>query len=149
MVLGFVLPVAQRLEKAKLLASKGVYFPSLCSDEVRNTWGVRIGNGVLIHKSSVITPGVTIDHFVGINSGAHIEESTIGMGCIITPNVFIGEGSRIGQGTIIYPNTTVLPKTTIGDHCVIGANEVVHADIPSGARYFKGKVHKDILVTRI
>ncbi|MEK6823201.1 MAG: hypothetical protein AABY13_05205, partial [Nanoarchaeota archaeon] len=34
MVLGFVLPVAQRLEKAKLLASKGVYFPSLCSDEV-------------------------------------------------------------------------------------------------------------------
>jgi acetyltransferase-like isoleucine patch superfamily enzyme len=82
---------------------------------------ISIGNNVSIAGHCAI---VDVTHPVGAIQAGHK------MGVCIDParsKVNIGENSFIGFGAIVLPNVT------IGRNCVVGAGSVVTGDVPDGA----------------
>lgn len=63
-----------------------------------------------------------------------------GEGCLVMPNVYIGNHVRIGNNCVIYPNVTIL------DHCIIGNNVIIQPGtvIGSDAFYYNKKTNRDI-----
>ena len=61
--------------------------------------------------------------------------STVGEGSIIQPNVFIGNNVTIGKNCLIHPNVTIYDNSIIGNNVIIHANTVLGAD----AFYYKNR----------
>lgn len=59
--------------------------------------------------------------------------STIGVGTVLQPNVFVGNHVSIGKNCIIHPNVSIYDHSVIGDHVIIHSGAVIGAD----AFYFK------------
>lgn len=119
---------------------------------------IRIGNGVLIGRSSQIKAragSIFIDDFANISSGCLIgstSEVHIGKHCLFANGCYIGGiqhgfdrtdvpiarqalnskgGIRIGDDVWLGANVVVNDGVTIGHGAVIGAGSVVTKDIPS------------------
>ncbi len=133
--MGFPLPTRRRLDIARKLMDSGFVIPAIISDTSRNTYGVTVGHGTMVHNQSKICPGVTLGNFVMVNCFSCIEKSIIGDGVLVSPNCFIGWGVSIGEATTIYPNASVRPEVKIGKDCVIGMGVVVHRDLEDNTVY--------------
>lgn len=55
-------------------------------------------------------------------------DATMGEGCIIMPNVFIGKQVQIGKNCIIHPGVVIHADTIIGDDVIIQSNTVIGGD---------------------
>lgn len=111
--------------------------------------GVRIGNGVRICSSAVISGAGNLSIGSGTWIGPKVfivcsSEINIGSCCDIAPRVYIGDGTheitpemdriagidtakpiQIGDGCWICANSTILPGVTIGEKCVVASGAVV------------------------
>jgi UDP-3-O-[3-hydroxymyristoyl] glucosamine N-acyltransferase len=67
-------------------------------------------------------------------------QSAVGEGTYLYPNVFIGHHVTIGKNCIIYPNVTIM------DHCIIGDNVIIQAGtvIGSNSFYYNSKKDREV-----
>ena len=106
----------------------------------------RTVTGVEIHPGATIGRRVFIDHGSGVVIG---EQAVIGHDVTIFHQVTLGAvgwwtdnqrpaGQRrhpvVGDRVIIGCNASVLGPVTIGDDAIVGAQALVTADVPAGAR---------------
>ena len=70
-----------------------------------------------------IGEGCTIAQNVYIGHGAKI-----GDGVTLMPGVFIGDGAEVGEGSILYPNVVLYHECKIGKNCIIHAGTVIGSD---------------------
>jgi UDP-3-O-[3-hydroxymyristoyl] glucosamine N-acyltransferase len=86
---------------------------------------------------------IALDYFPTQHSENEMinSDATIGEGCIIYPNVFVGKNVKIGNNCIIYPNTTIYPNTVIGDNVIIQSNTAIGSEAfyynKQGGQYLK------------
>lgn len=73
------------------------------------------------------------------------DTAVIGEGCIIMPNVFIGNHVKIGSNSVIHPNVTIHDYTEIGDNVVIQSGTVIGSD----AFYYNTKKNRDVWYKRM
>lgn len=76
------------------------------------------------------------------------ETATLGKGCKIGANSYIGKNVVLGDGTVLYPNVTIMDDTNIGNGCTIWSGTVIrerteighyclfHANVSIGADGF-------------
>ena len=83
------------------LLADGFEFPTLVDQEIQDKFEVSLGRGCDSVQQSRSQPSVKMGDFVAVNAYSVIESSEIGDGVVITPQVFVGAGSKIGRGTII------------------------------------------------
>ncbi len=76
------------------------------------------GVTIINPSSTYISPDAEIENDTIIYPGSYIENSKIGEGCVLYPNVFIKD-SEISSGTIVYP-FTVIENSKIGKNCKVG-----------------------------
>jgi len=99
-----------------------------------------LGNkyGISIPASTVIGPGLCIDHFGGIFVNG---SCVIGKDCTVSQNVTLGRANRgrrrgapvIGDRVYIGPGAKVVGAVRVGSDVAIGANAVVTEDVPDSA----------------
>lgn len=53
------------------------------------------------------------------------ETATLGKGCKIGANSYIGKNVVLGDGTVLYPNVTIMDDTNIGNGCTIWSGTVI------------------------
>ena len=94
--------------------------------------------GIEIHPAASISPGVFIDHGMGVVIG---ETAEVGVGTVIYQGVSLGgtgkqTGKRhptVGEHCVISAGAKVLGDITIGDYAKVGAGAVVLRDVPPHA----------------
>ncbi|KAF2956399.1 serine acetyltransferase [Marinitoga sp. 38H-ov] len=89
-----------------------------------------------IHPSAELSPGIVIDHGIGIVIGS---TAKVGKGTLIYHQVTLGakhikKGKRhpdIGENVILGTGAKILGDIYIGDNSVVAANSVVLENVPS------------------
>lgn len=76
-----------------------------------------------IHTTAVIGENVYIGEFTCI-----CQNSSVGTGSKIYPQVYIGDNVKIGDNTIIYPGVKIYHDCIIGSNCIIHSGVVIGAD---------------------
>jgi UDP-3-O-[3-hydroxymyristoyl] glucosamine N-acyltransferase len=82
-----------------------------------------------IHPSAVIAPSAHIDPTAHI--GAHCtvgERVKVGAHCVLQPGVVVGNDSVLGEGTNLFPNVTVYSDSQIGRRVRIHSGTVIGSD---------------------
>ena len=118
-------PTDVRLQMGLELLADGFEFPTLVDQEIQDKFKVSLGRGVIVYNKAEVNPSVKMGDFVAVNAYSVIESSEIGDGVVITPQVFVGAGSKIGRGTIIQPGARIMYGANVGEFCNIGPNCVV------------------------
>ncbi len=100
------------------------------------------GKALLIVENPFEAYCKIVNHFRPFVSASKMisDNSSIGEGTYLYPNVFIGNNVLIGKNCIIHPNVTIL------DHCIIGDNVIIQAGtvIGSDAFYYNTKKDREI-----
>lgn len=94
--------------------------------------------GIEIHPAARISPGVFIDHGMGVVIG---ETAEVGFGTVIYQGVTLGgtgkqTGKRhptVGEHCVISAGAKVLGDISVGDYAKVGAGAVVLRDVPAHA----------------
>ncbi|GAB6189028.1 serine O-acetyltransferase [Marinitoga arctica] len=89
-----------------------------------------------IHPAAKLSPGIVIDHGLGIVIGS---TTTVGKGTLIYHQVTLGakhikNGKRhpdIGENVILGAGSKILGDIIVGDNSVVAANSVVLTNVPS------------------
>lgn len=76
-----------------------------------------------IHKQAEVGANVYVGQHTVIEVGA-----TIGEGCKLFPQVYIGDRVKVGKNTILFPGVKVYNDCVIGDNCIIHAGTVIGSD---------------------
>ena len=82
-----------------------------------------ISESTFIHPSASVHASTYLGAFAVIEAGA-----TVGEGCKVFPQVYIGDRVRIGKNTILYPGVKIYHDCVIGDNCIIHAGTVIGSD---------------------
>ena len=70
-------------------------------------------------------PGLpAFEHEIHPSAVVH-ETATLGKGCKIGANSYIGKNVVLGDGTVLYPNVTIMDDTNIGNGCTIWSGTVI------------------------
>jgi acetyltransferase-like isoleucine patch superfamily enzyme len=105
---------------------------------VMHRWrGVNIGKGVYIGHEVMFDRVFTDQIFIGDNTSVG-DRAIITAHANIPSNTILKkiyprkiQQTRIGKGVWIMPNVTIIPGVTIGDEVVIATGAVVTKDVPS------------------
>ena len=82
-----------------------------------------------IHSTAVIAKSAQIDPSAHIGPHCVIGERVkIGANCVLLAQNFVGDDSTIGGGTRIFPNVTLYPRTQVGARVRIHAGTVIGSD---------------------
>lgn len=76
-----------------------------------------------IHPTAAIGEHVYIGEFTCIS-----QNTSIGNGTKIYPQVYLGDNVKIGESTIIYPGVKIYHDCVIGSNCIIHSGVVVGSD---------------------
>lgn len=72
---------------------------------------------------------------IGISERAIIDESaTLGQGCQIFPNAYIGKNVQLGDRCEIGPGAVIQDNCVLGDDCIVYANAVLYPNVEVGQR---------------
>ena len=82
-----------------------------------------VASSAVIHASAIVPSSVYVGAATVIEAGA-----TIGEGCKLFPQVYVGDRVKIGKNTILYPGVKIYHDCVIGDNCIIHAGTVVGSD---------------------
>lgn len=77
----------------------------------------------IIAADAVIAPDAAIQPFVVIEAGV-----VIGSGTVIGAHGFVGLGSSIGVNCIVYPNVTIRERSKIGNRVILHPGVVIGSD---------------------
>ncbi len=128
-------------------AQGGKSFATLIHPGVEPAPDVRLGQGVLINKGTLLTANISIGDHVSINPGCGIgHDAVIEDYVTLMWRVNISGNCRIKRGSLIGSGATLLPQCSLGPRTVVGAGSVVTKNLPAQvtvagvpARVIKGK----------
>lgn len=122
------------------LKAIGYSLPVICDPSVILAGNVKLGEGTMIGKGSIINANASIGKMCIINTRATIEHdcqiddfSHISVGSVLCGNVQVGRGSFIGA------NATVIQGKSIGSQCIVGAGTTVRKNIEDGRIVWSGE----------
>ncbi|QXP54445.1 UDP-3-O-(3-hydroxymyristoyl)glucosamine N-acyltransferase [Cellulophaga sp. HaHa_2_95] len=82
-----------------------------------------------VHPSAVVHATVTLGKNVQIGANVYIGKNvTIGDGTVIYPNVTVMDDSAIGMACVIWSGTVIRERTQIGHQCIFHTNVSIGAD---------------------
>ena len=82
-----------------------------------------------IHPSAVIAPSAQVDPRAHVGPHCSVgERAVIGADCVLQGGNFIGEDSVLGDGTNLFPNVTIYSRSQIGRRVRIHSGTVIGAD---------------------
>ena len=82
-----------------------------------------------ISERASVHPFATLGKGVAVGIFSIIEEETnIGDGTALLPQVYVGKNVEIGRDCIFYPGVKIYDGCKIGDRCVLHANVVIGSD---------------------
>lgn len=88
--------------------------------------------GVVIMPGCVIQPNVKIGQFTYINMGVTIgHDVSIGKYCVVNHNAGISGNVHIGDEVLIGAGATIIENNNGGNGCTVGAGAVVTKNVPS------------------
>jgi UDP-3-O-[3-hydroxymyristoyl] glucosamine N-acyltransferase len=76
-----------------------------------------------VHAQAQVGANVYIGQYAVIEVGA-----SIGEGCKIFPQVYIGDRVKLGKNTILFPGVKVYNDCVIGDNCIVHAGAIIGSD---------------------
>jgi UDP-3-O-[3-hydroxymyristoyl] glucosamine N-acyltransferase len=129
-LISLLLEPGKRLDICRQVDNIGFKLPSILESELPE--GSSIGKGVYVHDSAKISGKVSIGDFSIISAYAHLDNSKIGDGVIMSPGSKVSRNSQIGDATVLYMNAFIPESTSIGKNCIINTNAFVHKNLNSG-----------------
>lgn len=114
------------------IKSKGGNIPTLVHPKADVSRYAQLGNGVVIHSSSVVAPDVVIgDNTVVSCNCTIIHTVTIGSHCYIAGNALIGAYTNVQDNVFIGLSAVVISAKVdnIGKNAIVGAGAVVSKSI--------------------
>lgn len=99
---------------------------------------IAMANPIAKEKIIKVLPSNT-KYFTYIHPSSIIySKNTIGVGCIVAPNVVITTDVKIGNHCLINCNTSIGHDTIIGDYCTINPGAAISGNCLIGASSFFG-----------
>ncbi len=127
---------ARRWAAHQKIGKHGLRFASMISPDV-DLAGVEYDSDIIVYKSAVLGPEVTIGPSSVVFMGAVVgHESIVGKGCIIATNAVLNARVVLEEGVYVGTNATILPEVTVGAWATIGAGSVVVQDVQPGETVF-------------
>jgi UDP-3-O-[3-hydroxymyristoyl] glucosamine N-acyltransferase len=72
---------------------------------------------------------------IGISERAIVDETaTLGEGCQVFPNAYIGKNVQLGKNCEIGPGAVIQDDSVLGDDCIVYANAVLYRNVQVGQR---------------
>ena len=110
----------------------GASLNSAATHIIINTKNVTIpaGKNLLIVEQPFEAYLKIVNHFRPFHPTKELqnENTVIGEGTVIMPNVFIGKDVKIGNDCIIHPNVSLMDYTEIGNNVIIQSGTVIGSD---------------------
>lgn len=105
-----------------LIHASAVLSPSAqVGDNCHVLAGAVVGTAVELGEASIVNTNASVDHECVLDAGVHVAPGATLCGCV-----------NVGENTLIGAGSVVLPNVRIGANVVIGAGSVVTRDIPDG-----------------
>lgn len=100
-----------------------------------------LGEGTVVLAGAVVNAGAKVGAHCVINSGAIIEHDVVMGGFAqAAPGAVIGGGAVIGADAFVGLGASVRDHVTIGAGGFVAMGEVLHKDLPPGAKLLAGRV---------
>ncbi len=125
-------PQAKR-KMVEMAGTQGRKFATLVHPEVSISADVRLGEGVLINRGTILTTNIKIGEHVSINPACGIgHDAVIAAYSTLMWRVNISGASKVGEGCLLGTGATVLQGLVIGADSTVGAGAVVTKDVVAG-----------------
>lgn len=126
--------LARRAKIIKSLQDDGLTFETLISPKAVVSKGVKLGFGVIVAHSVVLSVDSEIGNFCILNTSAVIgHDAIVGHNSILAPLCFLGGKVQVMHNVLIGPHSSVLEGRTVGENSVIGCGAVVHRSVNSNS----------------
>ena len=126
-----------RLEKTRLLLSKGFNLPVGVHPRATVASDVSLGPGTVVAAGAVVNPGARVGCSVILNTSSSVDhECVIGDAAHISPGAHLAGQVEVGEAAHIGIGAVVIEGVRIGAGSVIGAGAVVLEDVPEGVIAF-------------
>lgn len=136
--------VLLRWDLAKLFRERGFEFASVIHPAAVIANDIVLHKGVQIMAGCVIQPNVTIGQDTIVNTGTTIDHDCyIGDNCHLAPGVTLCGSVNIGDNSIIGAGATVIQDIKIGESVIAAAGSVIYENISNGDRLIQRVVNKD------
>jgi sugar O-acyltransferase (sialic acid O-acetyltransferase NeuD family) len=135
-------PVA-RLRVVRQLEAMEIPFLIAIHPNATVSPSARVGKGVTIESSAVVSANAVLGNHVYVMLGAMIEhDAVIAEGATVTACVLVGSRVQIGQGAFLCDGATVLPRRVVGAGSIVAAGALVTRDVPPGVLVLGAPAHK-------
>jgi len=136
MALGFG-DCGARLAAARQWLKAGKSLPPIVHPRAVLAASARIGEGSQLMAAAVVNPDAVLGKAVIVNTGATVDhDCRLGDGVHLAPGVHLAGNVTVDEETLVGIGSAVIPDVRIGRACVIGAGSVVVRDIPNGAKAY-------------
>ncbi len=117
------------------MATHGYTFPSVVHNSAWVADSAILGQGVQIHAGAVVQPGVIIEEFAIVNTGATVDHDChlgayvhAAPGATLSGDVVVAEGAHVGTGA------SVIQGIRVGAEAMVAAGAVVVRDVDAAER---------------
>jgi sugar O-acyltransferase (sialic acid O-acetyltransferase NeuD family) len=105
---------------------------TLIHPEVSVHESIRVGDGVIICRGSILTVDIIVGDYVTVNLGCTVtHDDRIGSYVTLSPACNISGGVILEEGAFLGTNSSVIEGVTIGAWSKVGAGAAVIRDIPA------------------
>ena len=116
---------------------KGAFFANIIHPTVLIADYSRIGTGVIICPRTIISTNVKIDDFVLINTFCVVgHDVTIESGCTLSAQCDLMGGAYLEEESFLGSGARIFPNVRVGKQSKIGAGSVVIRNVPSNVSIF-------------
>jgi UDP-N-acetylbacillosamine N-acetyltransferase len=118
------------------IAARGYRFATLVHPDTSIGSSVQLGVGTLVMPRAVVNFGAAVQDGCIINTAAVVEhDCRVNAWVHLGPSSVLGGGVTIGEETLIGLGAKVMPNLTVCDHVTIGAGATVTRSIKQAGTY--------------
>ena len=122
-----------KLAVTKRIAERGGRFVNLIHPTAAIGPGCRLGSGIIICRSVVVTTNVAIGDHVHINLAATCgHDAVIGEGSTLSGHCDVTGHAVLDKGVFLGSHASITPGVRVGEFAVVGAGTVAFRNVPSG-----------------
>lgn len=131
----FVCAIAEPSYKKRIVSELSLInyrYATLIHPEVKFSPTIKIGEGVIIQKGTILTTDIIIGDHVSVNPCCGIGHDVVIEDYVtLMWRVNLSGAVRVREGCMLGTGVTVLQEKTISEYSVVGAGAVVTKDLPA------------------
>lgn len=106
-----------------------VVYPKIALAEILTLFEPKYSSDWEIHPTAQISPKVKKGRGISVGPYCFIEEGvSLGDGCVLVANIYLGKNVSIGSKTKIYPGCVIYYNVAIGSRTIIHSNTTIGSD---------------------